>query len=62
MEKDKHQCIIHYATCDKEEEHLVSPKDIRSWLALLEAAKVRNPQAVLVVAKTVEENRIPPKM
>lgn len=59
MEKDKRQCVIHYAACDKEEEHLVSPKDISSWLALLEAAKVRNHQAVLDVAKTVEENHIP---
>jgi len=59
MEKDKHQCIIHYATCDKEEEHLVSPKDISSWLALLEAAKARNHQPVLDVAITVEENHIP---
>ena len=30
-----------------------------SWLALLEAAKVRNYQAVLDVAKTVDENHIP---
>lgn len=59
MEKDKRQCIIHYAVCDKEEEHLVSPKDISSWLALLEAAKVRSHQAVLDVAKTVNENHIP---
>ena len=59
MEKDKRQCIIHYAACDKEEEHLVSPKDTSSWLALLEAAKVRNHQAVLDVAKTVDENHIP---
>ena len=36
MKKDKRQCIIHYAVCDKEEEHLVSPKDNSSWLALLE--------------------------
>ena len=58
MEKDKRQCIIRYAACDKEEEHLVSPKDTSSWLALLEAAKVRNHQAVLDVAKTVDENHI----
>ena len=59
MEKDKRQCIIHYAACDKDDEHLVSPKDISSWLALLEAAKVRNHQPVLDVAKTVDENHIP---
>jgi len=59
MKKDKHHFIIHCAACDKEEEHLVSPKDISSWLALLEAAKVRNHQAVLDVAKTVQENHIP---
>ena len=57
MEKGKRQCIIHYAACHKEEEHLVSPKDTRSWLALLEGAKVRNHQAVLD-AKTVDENQI----
>ena len=59
MEKDKRQCIIHYAACDKEEKHLVSSKDISSWLALLEEAKVRNHQAVLDVAKTIDENHIP---
>ena len=59
MEKGKCQCIIHYAACDKEEEHLVSPTDTSSWLALLEAAKVRNHQAVLDVAKTVDENHLP---
>ena len=60
MEKDKRQCIIHYAAChDKEDEHLVSPKDISSWSALLEAAKVRNHQPVLDVAKTVDENHLP---
>ena len=59
MEKDKRQCIIHYAVCDKEEKHLVSPKEISSWLALLEAAKVQSHQAVLDVAKTVNENQIP---
>ena len=59
MEKDKRQCIIHYAACDKEEEHLESPKDISSWLALLEAAKVRKHQSVLDVAKTIDENHIP---
>ena len=37
----------------------MSPKHISSWLALLEAAKVRNHQLVLDVAKTVDENRIP---
>lgn len=35
----------------------MSPKDISSWLALLEAAKVQNHQAVLDVAKTVKENQ-----
>ena len=59
MEKDKRQCIIHYAVYDKEEEHLVSPNDISSWLALLEAAKVQSHQAVLDIAKTVDENHIP---
>ena len=60
MEKDKRQCIIHYAAChDKEDEHLVSPKDISSWSALPEAAKVRNHQPVLDVTKTADENRIP---
>jgi len=59
MEKDKCQCIIHYAAChDKDDEHPVSPKDISSWSALLEAAKVRNHQPVLDVAKTVDENHI----
>ena len=59
MEKGKRQCIIPYAAYDKEEEHLVSSKDTSSWLALLEAAKVRSHQAVLDVAKTVDENHIP---
>lgn len=59
MDKDKRHCIIHYAACDKEDERLVSPKDINSWLALLEAAKVRKHQPVLDVAKTVDENHIP---
>ena len=38
----------------------MSPKDVSSWLALLEAAEVsRKHQSVLDVAKTIDENHIP---
>lgn len=54
----KKLCIIHQAVSDGDE-HLVSPQSHASWLALLEAAKVRNHVPILDVAKTLQDKEVP---
>ena len=50
------ECIIH---CTDSKEKLCSPQSIESWKKLLEAAVVREFQAVLDIAESSPEGEIP---
>lgn len=53
-------CIIHNkAVKIDQDDRLISPRSYESWLTLFEAAKVRNFEPVLELAKTLNENEVP---
>lgn len=53
-------CIIHKETVQTDQdERLISPQSYDSWRTLLEAAKVRNFDPLLEVAKNVREGKVP---
>ena len=56
--KDQARCIIHFSACD-DSDALISPKDIKSWSTLYEAAKIRNHKPILEIAEHLNENEIP---
>jgi len=55
------KCIIHQSSFRSEhhDSKLIPPNSFQSWTSLLEAAKARNYQPVLEVAKTVSEHEVP---
>lgn len=56
--KQQARCAIHFAACD-DNDTLVSPRDLSSWITLFEAAKIRNHKPILDIAKQLNENEIP---
>ena len=52
-------CIIHKEGLKIDDDHLISPQSFDSWATLLEAAEVREHEAILEIARNTREGEVP---